>query len=355
MIKFDAEKALTHTIVLLAGDEGGLRKRALDEMLALAAGGDDFDVETFTGDSSSPVDWFASAGTAPFLSPRRVAVVRNALRYPSPEVMGDPKLPETALVILVADDEGGEERDRKAEAGAKKWENAVKAAKGATYVFKIDPKELVDTLRVEAKNLGKTLSPVAAERLAEMCGGSLSRALDELTKLVLFVGPTGAIGEQDVEDVVIPSREWNIFKLIDAVVKGDASQALRQLRIMIGSNNKAEGVAFGTIFPMLSRQVRLIWQARGILDAGGSPDNAPAVVASHLPARPNILSEKDYPRKLAFQFARNVSLRQLEEAMNVIADTDARMKGLLPGFSTSDSLERMVLELIQVMRRRAAA
>lgn len=356
MIKFDPAKALEHTTILLAGDEAGLRRKALDEVLALAAGGDDFDVEMFTADSSNPTQWLASAGTAPFLSPRRVAVVRNLLRCDDPSPIGEVQLPPTGLLVLVADEEAkSEDRDRKSEGSARKWETAVKKAGGASYIFKVDPKDLIVMLRDQAKSGGKQLSPAAAERLSEMCGGSLSRAMDELEKLILFAGQAGAISERDVEDVVVSSREWNVFKLIDAVVKSDAAGALRQLRIMIGSNNKAEGVAFSTIFPMLGRQLKLIWQARAVLDAGGSPDNIPSTVASYFPTRPNLSAEKDYPRKLAFQFARAVTLRQIHNALEALADADARMKGLEPGFSTSDTLERLVLDLVDALRKRAAA
>lgn len=356
MTKFDAAKALEHTVVLLAGDEGTLRKKALDEMIRLAAGDDDFDIETFTGDVATPMAWFMSAGTAPFLSPRRVAVVRNVLRCDDPEIPENLQLPSTALVILVADEEArSEEKEKKADGALRRWEAAVKKLKGHITVFKVDPKELIETLRADAKALGKTLSPVAAERLAEMTGGSLSRASDELSKLVVFVGANTAITENDIEDVVVPSREWNIFKLIDGVVKGDAGGALRQLRILTGSNIKAESVAFSTIFPMLSRQLKLILQARAVLDAGGSPENLSSKMTSHFPARPNLATEKDYPRKLAFQFARAMSITQVQRAIETVADADARMKGMLPGFNTGDTLERMVLELVELLRRRSAA
>lgn len=353
MIKFDAAKALEHRIVLLAGEEASLRKKALSEMIDLASAGDDFDLEMFVADASSPVQWLASAGTAPFLSPRRIAVVRNLLRCDEPEKLEGARLPETALLILVADEEPKNDERGRSEGSTRKWEKVVKDAKGLVHTFKIDPKELIEIIRSDAKAQGKTMSPAAAEKLAEMCGGSLSRATEELEKLILFAGSNAAISERDLDDVVVPSRDWNIFKMIDAVIKGDAGAALAQMRVMMGSN-KAEGAAFSTIFPMISRQLKLIAQARAVLDAGGTPDNMPAVVVSHFPAKQNLHAEKDYPRKLAFQFARSVSMRQLHRSTQILADTDARMKGLLPSFSTSDTLERMVLDLIDCLRKRAA-
>lgn len=352
MTKFDPAKALEHTIVLLAGDEASLRKDFLDKLISLASGGEDFDLETFVGDSSKPIQWLASAGTAPFLSPRRVAVVRNVFRCDEPELLEGAKLPETALLILVADEEAKND-DRRSDGPIRKWEKVVKDVKGITFTFKIDPKELVGMLRDEAKAHGKTLSPVAAEKLCEMCGASLSRSMEELEKLILFAGNNPAISERELEDVVMPSREWNVFKMIDAIIKGDATSALGQMRVMMGGT-KAENSAFGTIFPMVSRQLKLIGQARAVIDAGGSTDNIPATLASHFPAKQNLNAEKDYPRKLAFQFARAVSMTQLQKSIQILADTDARMKGLLPGFSTPDTLERMVLDLINCLRKRAA-
>ena len=61
----DFAKLLESTIVFLGGDEGVLRQRSLHALVQAASEGDDFDVENFSGDTSSPVEWLASCGTTP--------------------------------------------------------------------------------------------------------------------------------------------------------------------------------------------------------------------------------------------------------------------------------------------------
>ncbi len=68
-----------------------------------------------------------------------------------------------------------------------------------------------------------------------MTGGSLSRSIEELEKLAIYVGESDSIREEDVKVVVVPSREWNVFKLCDAIVRDNAGEAMRQLRILVES------------------------------------------------------------------------------------------------------------------------
>ena len=187
-----------------------------------------------------------------------------------------------------------------------------------------------------------------------MTGGSLSRALDELEKLVLYVGEAEGIREADIRAVVVPSREWNVFRMADAIMSGDVPEALRQLRTLVGTATKAEDAAFRNILPQLSRQLRLLWQGRVCLEAGCSPANVPAEIASAFPEKPNLARESPYRQGAVMAAARRIGFPQLERCMRVLSDTDARLKGSLTGFSPMESLERMVLEMAAAVRGSAA-
>jgi len=339
-------------VVLLTGEEEALRGRALLELIQAATAEDDFDLETFDAGETSPASWSASAGTAPFLSARRTVVVRHLLRCDDIATAGWAQLPGTALMILVADDEGGDEAKlRKLAAVRTAWEKAVKACGGYTEEFKTNPKELIDSIRQEATRLGKKLSPQAAETLAEMCGGSLSRSLGELEKLVLFVGQRDNVNDHDVRTVVMPSREWNVYKMTDAAIGGDAGEALRQLRILVGSQAKAEDAAHSRILPTLSRQLRLIWQARVVLDAKADPDNPPESVTRLFPDNPNFAKQAPFVKSKSVRTARGVKLDQIAACFRIVSDTDAKLKGMLPSYTAMDSLEQMILQMVQMVRR----
>ncbi len=205
-MRIDVDKALKCRVILLSGEEYVPRARTLQLVVEKASAGDDFDLETFVADASGPTQWFAAAGTAPFLSPRRTVVVRNLLRSDAHKDFRPESLPDTALVVLVADEEGGDsDRQRKFDNARKAWEKTVASSGGSVLAFKVDPKELIGAIRAEAESLGKKMSDRAAEALRDMTGGSLSRAQEELEKLALYVGHEAQIREQDVREAAVAS------------------------------------------------------------------------------------------------------------------------------------------------------
>jgi hypothetical protein len=123
-LSFSAAKALASRVIMLSGEEEALRRRALTEILRLATEDGDFDLQTFEAGDAEPGEWIASAGTSPFLSARRTVVVRHLLRRDEIDGIGGLKtLPESALLVLVADEESGDEsKQRRLATVRKNWE-----------------------------------------------------------------------------------------------------------------------------------------------------------------------------------------------------------------------------------------
>lgn len=325
-----------------------MRLRALRELVEAGAGTDDYDSEVFNADGSASTQWIAAAGTAPFLSPRRTVVVRNLCRSDAYKEFRAAGLPETALLILVGDEEttNDADRQRKLESNRTGWEKAVAASGGEVMQFRVGEKDLRREIKLEIEGRGKKINDRAADVLKEMTGGSFSRALEEIEKLVLFTGEGDTIFENDVRSVVVASTEWNVFKLIDAVVRRDAANALQELRNMIGGGQKAEEVALRSILPLLSNQLRSLWQARVCVEAGAAPPHFPPAVAACFPVRGGFDKELEWRQNKAMHSARSVDFKHLARNMQAVADADARLKGLLPSFNARDTLERMVLEMV---------
>lgn len=345
------EKAIALRTVLVVGDEELLRRRALEGLMAAASvDKDDFDLEGFEGDESGPEAWIAAAGTSPFLAERRTVVVRHLLRR-DPEELRDgalASLPTTSLLILVADEEPNENLQKRAKA----WAKAIEKAKGAVIVCDADPKKAGEALRPELARLGKTMSSAAAGTLIEMTGGSLSRATDELEKLVLYVGDAERIDEAAVRAVVVPSREWNVFAMIDSILDANVPEALRNLRILVGTAAKAADAAHSSILPMASRTLRLTWQARVCLDAGRGPGDATPEIRATFPDKPNLAKESPWRQNRVMASARKTTLPALAACLGALADTDSRLKGAMPNYTPIESLERMVLEMVEALRGR---
>lgn len=346
-------RLIKHRVIYIAGEEAALRKEALDAVLAgLEMNKDDFDLEQFDGDGSSPIQWLGSVGTSPFMAPRRVVIVRHLLRTDPDKLkaVNLATIPDSGMLILVADEESGaDDRQARMKTADKNWRKAVEKAGGMVFEAKIDPKKTKDEVKVRLNQLGKTISERALENLLQMTGGSLSRVLDELEKLSLYIGDQPQIRETDVRMVVMPSQDWNVFSMVNAIVAGNVGEALRQLRILIISPQKAENAAHAQILPQISRSLRLLWQARVCLDAGVSPGDAPEAIRKCFPDRPNLANENPYGQGIVMGNARRVTLDRLVVAFGILSDADARLKGALDGFSATETLERMVLEMAQAL------
>jgi len=353
-VSFQPEKALKHRLIMLEGDEEVWRHSALQQLLSAAQiEKDDFDLQVLSADESDPVDWFAAAGTSPFLAERRTVIVRHLLRCGPENLAGtEPlKLPQTALVVLVADDESGDEsKQGKLRTLRKNWAKAVTSAEGAVFTFEPDTKAIREEMKRQLAQSGKTISDQASATLVEMTGGSYSRALDELQKLELFIGEQAQIRDSDVREVVMPSREWNVYKMVDSVFFGQMPEALTQLRVLMGSQTKAEDAAFSRILPTISRHLRLLWQARVCVEAKCSnPGFAPESVARSFPEKNSIAKEQAYRLGNLLNTASRLHFSQIESCFAIVADTDARLKGSLSAFSPLDTLERMLLEMSAVV------
>ena len=353
-MNFQPEKALKHRLVMLSGDEEAWRQQALHELLVAAQiEKDDFDLATMSADESSPMAWFAAAGTSPFLAERRTVIVRHLLRCEVDKIgtTNFAKLPEFAFVILVADDESGDEnRQQRLKTVRKNWEKAVTNAGGAAFVMDSDPKVIKDSLKRELVKMGKGISESALSALIDMTGGNFSRALGELQKIEIFVGDQPQIRESDVRDVVMPSREWNVYRMVESVFQGQMPEALRQLRVLMGSSTKAEDAAFSRIMPTVSRHLRLLWQARACVEANlSNPSFVPDGVPKFLTEKNPLSKEAPYRVNPLLATAKRLSFAQIERCFAIVADTDARLKGSLNSFSALDTLERMLLEMSEAV------
>lgn len=346
---------------MFSGTEDMLRRQALRE-LQEQIGGDPFDMQMVIAGESPPLEWIASASTVPFLSERRTVIVRNLLRAsPVSEVFPNAaklltELPELARLVLVADEESSGDGDRspRLNSARTQYEAIVKKAGGHVLEFKVDPKALKTELIKAASLKDRTMDDRTAELLLEMTGRNLSRALEELEKVAFFVGEGEKIRERDVSEVVMPSRDWNVFKLVDSMLEGNVGQSLAQLHVLMGSGMKAETAAMANIFPNLSRNLRLIWQARVCIEKRADPSDLRPEVLALLPEQPSLATASDWQKRKFMGAARKLTLAQIAECLEAVARTDARLKGMETGFSAAESLERMVLEMIETIRPPAA-
>lgn len=201
---------------------------------------------------------------------------------------------------------------------------------------------------------GKSISPSAFSLLRERCENDLGRVMEELEKLISFVGDRETIERADVEAVVAEEVSSRMFELVDAIGRRDVPTALKALRYTLQS-----GEPPAKTLAMIARQIRLILQAKLLLGMGAIRGDVramdydaisealrdiPEQVAQLLPEsrKHNLLKQKPFPVLQALRLSVNFTLEELKRAMERVLEADVALK---TGGTPEMVLEDLVIDL----------
>lgn len=333
------------SVIALTSAEPFLRLRRLAQLRALA-GEDGFDLVEFSGQDVRAVELMDAAMALPFLGERKVVIVRNAERIPTSEreslASRLDELDERALVVFVVEPNDEQKTLPKTDPLMK----AIAKA-GAIEEPKADKAQVVSELRARAGELGASLDNAAATALLEITSEHITTAMAELEKCALFVGEGGKITRAVVSEVATPSRDFQVFRMLDAVCSGNAPSALQCLSDLLASGTKAEEAAFRHVFPLLHRQLRLLFQARAARDLG-LPDEQADEIAPARHSWAEVARRGGFQRDKFRSLAQRLSLDQVSELVDLLLRADAEVKGQIPSINTRETLERMVVEMCRV-------
>jgi DNA polymerase-3 subunit delta len=239
---------------LVSGDEPLLIGEAVDAIRARAraAGFTEREVH-FLERGSDWDDVRAAAGNLSLFGARKVL----ELRLPSgrPGVAGNNALlsllerddPDTLLIILAP------RLDRDAQ-GAQ-WFRALEARGGWIPVWPVEADRLVGWLRGRCRRLQLQIDEAALALLAERTEGNLLAAHQELEKLRLLA-PAGTLTSDIVLASVADSARFDVFRLSEAVLEGEAERALRVL-----AGLRSEGTEQTLVLWALTKALRDLWGA----------------------------------------------------------------------------------------------
>lgn len=345
------KKAKVARVLFLFGNDSLVLLQSVQSLISeLGMTKDDYDLEVVFADQSNPREWVASVGTVPFLSEKRVLVIRNAQKVKVEEIDSTQLkgLGDQSLMVFVIEEESGQERT-----GSKKrpFEKICKECEGLWIDLSPDPKKAKEMVRASIVESGKTISPPALDLLLEMTGSSVGKSISEVQKVYLYTN-NDHITEREIQAVVVASREYNIWSMIDSIVKGDLSNSMKQLRIVLQSTSKIEEFAFSQLFPLISRQLRLLLQARMCIESRVSVDSIPDHLIGKFPSKPNLASESDYRKSAVMRAAQSLSSAQIRDAMTDLSTADARLKGFGASFSGIDTIERLIFDLASTMQQK---
>jgi DNA polymerase-3 subunit delta len=235
---------------LIHGDDHGALAERRARLKALAeSDGDASSVEMLSGDACTPEGVALALSTMTFAIGRRVIVVDGVERFKETEVAQhiEPAMaamPPDTTIAFFAREEG-----RTKAPGA--LHSAVKAAKGQIVAeVTIKPWELAGWVREQATRLGLSLDTFAAKTLVARVGERQQRLLRELEKLALAaeesdggMGPV-RVSADDIERQAARSAAWRAFSFADALVGGDATEAMRSYLRLRAQGERLSGLVY---------------------------------------------------------------------------------------------------------------
>ena len=252
-------------------------------------------------------DWSAiegSVGTLSLFGEQRLLEIRMSSAKPGKEggrvLTALARAGTETLVLVVAP-----RLDRESQASA--WVKALSDAGVWLPLWDVDAARLPAWLAQRCRRAGFTASEEALELLAARVEGNLLAGQQEIDKLRLLVDGE-RLEAQHVLAAVADSSRYDVFRLGEAVLAGDAPRALRVVEGLRG-----EGIEPTLVLWSLTRELRQLWSLRQGAPAGRGGWVPPAQAAALERARARL------PR---FPFAR-LAARALR--------ADRMIKGRLQG------------------------
>jgi len=248
-------------VYCLYGEDDYRREQTLKQLLdaVLPEGARALNLDQIRPGEAETGSILGSAKTPPFLSARRVVLVRgvDALSPLQQEellaYLDDPS-PTTCLVL------NGARLDLRTRLAA------ALQKKGVVLRFdRLGAASMKDSLQEAARSRGKQISPEAIELLIALAGDDLRQSISGVEKATLFVGDREEIGPQDIEALVGETRTRSIFQLTDAIGARDLEAALRCLDSLL--ENGEEPLP---MLGMLARQIRLLFRAKTLHERGAT-------------------------------------------------------------------------------------
>lgn len=290
---------------LVTGDEPLLLQEALDTIRA-AAREQGFGMRELMVQTSG-FDWAELSGAGGNLSlfaERQIVELR--LPTGKPGVTGSAAIAEFAaiagddLLFVVS----APKLDRNA--AKAKWVRALETHGGIVQVWPVAPRDLPGWINARMCRAGLQPDRDAVRLIADRVEGNLLAAQQEIEKLRLLHG-AGTLSAADVDAAVADSSRFDVYKLVDAAVGGNAARAIRIL-----GGVHAEGLEPVIVMWALTRELRTLAALAESIRAGS--DLSSAMRQAHIWQSRQDLVRSCISRHPADDFYRLLKLVRLADA-----------------------------------------
>ncbi|GAB4112345.1 MAG: DNA polymerase III subunit delta [Roseiflexaceae bacterium] len=253
-------------ITLLHGPDEYRRSQALAELRAqIPFDLRDLNMSVLDGRRLKLDTLIAACEAFPFIAEKRLVVVHDLLKNQKAGSDRDAfrayleRLPDTCDLILVEN----EDFDKRSSVFTYLKKSATVREFGL-----LEPSELTRWLTSHAQKQGCKLEPAAAQRLLAFVGSETRTLVNELEKLITYVGRSGRITVQVVDLLVQDAQEQNLFSFIDELSQRRRGAALASLRRLFDDGQAATYILF-----MIARQLRILIGVKELANQRMRPDD----------------------------------------------------------------------------------
>ncbi len=292
---------------LILGDDMPKIEYALKRLKARIArqSGSDLNVDEFEASTCTGIEVVNAANTLAFLSGTRLILVRGVEGWSKADkevVVSYLKSPAPdACLTLVAEKMAASDVLR------------VTMEKHGEVLDFPAPKEgqLPQWLAREAGQRGARLGLSEARLMVQRCGDDQNILLRELEKLQIYAGDR-PVTEGDIRLLATVALEASVFDLLDSLALGQGSQAFAAADELLASGERVE-----SLFYRILRHFQSLSRVAALLEENMSRE---AIQAE--------LKMKPFPVRKLVQQATLLGADGIARRIAVLADTDARMKGM---------------------------
>ena len=191
------------------------------------------------------------------------------------------------------------------------WVGALQQAGVYIEIAQVERPQLPAWIGVRLAAQQQSAERASLEFIADRVEGNLLAAQQEILKLALLY-PAGKLDAQQIQDAVMNVARFDVFKLNDAMLAGDAARLTRMIDGLHG-----EGEPLPLVLWAMAEQIRILLKIRCGLDGGRS--------MSQLLSENRVFKDKITPVENAVQ---RLSAARLEKALQDAAQVDKMIKGL---------------------------
>lgn len=290
--------------------------------------GEESNIEVIDGKSLVPSKFITNLETLPFLSDKRMVIVKDCLSKANRDeqkIISDAieKAPDFCVVVF-------HETENPDKVGSL-YKRIKKVGKVEEFTPQT-PAQLAGWIQRKSK----TIDISTANYLALHCGNELWRISTELEKLEVFANGSPIIKKM-IDEFVTPSLSASIFKLTDSISARKPNESLKTLETL-----KETGEELTRVFFMIVRHFRILIQVQEMASKNENQHS----ITKKLKQHPFVIQK-------TLQQSKNFTAEKLEAIYEKLLEIDVKFKtGIIKTYQGDDSeyklaIEKLIIECCQ--------